>query len=138
MANSVRHVRDIGDLEPQECLVLVTRIGVGAMSLGHALMMAGVLGLDHAADGLGTVGAPGWLAYATNAGELAGGALLLAGLYVRQVAMALLPLLVTGSLLQLATDGGLSVAFATYFLINFAGQGLLAGWSAPAAPAFDE
>jgi putative oxidoreductase len=116
----------------------MTRINLGVMYLAHALMMTGVLGLEHASHYLGSIGLPAALAYVMTAGELVGAALLLAGLYVRQVAIALLPFLVGAALLHLATGIGASIGFAMYFLVSFAGQGLLAGWSAPAGPGEEE
>jgi putative oxidoreductase len=116
----------------------MTRIGLGMMYLAHALMMSGLLGLEHASHYLGSIGLPAWLAYAMTAAELVGAALLLASVYVRQVAIALVPFLVGAALLHLATGIGASIGFAIYFLVTFAGQGLLAGWTAPAGRGEEE
>jgi putative oxidoreductase len=132
MSNTFERGRHIAELPPFAYAMLMTRIGLGVMYLAHALMMSSVLGLEHASHYLGSIGLPASLAYAMTVAELVGAALLLAGLYVRQVAIALLPFLVGAALLHLATGIGASIGFAIYFLVSFAGQGLLAGWTVPA------
>jgi putative oxidoreductase len=117
MANTVSKMPDIADLPPLAYAVLVTRIGLGLMYLGHAAMMWAVLGL---AD---------WWSYAMTAAEIAGGVLLLAGLYVRQVAIALIPLLLGTAIAHVATGSGATLGFAAYFVTVLAGQALLAGWA---------
>ena len=128
MATSVERVGGIAAMPPLAY--------AAAMYVGHALMMSGVLGLEHGAHYLHSIGLPAWLPMTT--GELAGGALLLTGVYVRHVAIALTPLLVGAGLLHLATGIGASIGFALYFGVTLAGQGLLAGWTAPAAPAEEQ
>ena len=138
MANMVERAGGIAELEPLAFAVLVTRVGLGMMYLSHALLMSGVFGLEHASHHLGVIGLPAWCAYAMTAGELIGGALLIAGLFVRRVAIALAPLLIGAALLHWASGVGASIGFAVYFVLSFAGQGLLAGWAAPVAPAEEE
>ncbi len=138
MATLLNGARNIGELPALAYAVLMTRVGLGVMYLGHVLIMSGVLGLEHASHHLASIGLPAGLAYLVTAAELAGGVLLLAGLYARQVAIALIPLLLAAAWLHLATGMGASIEFAIYFVVTFAGQGLLAGWTAPAAPAEDE
>ena len=132
MVNIAARGRDIADMEPLAYALLMARVGVGLMYLGHALMMSGVLGLEHASHYLASIGLPAWLAYAMTLGEVVGGALLLAGLFVRPIALGLLPLLIAAAALHFCTGVGASLGFACYFLLNLAGQGLLAGWTPPA------
>jgi putative oxidoreductase len=132
MANTVGRVGDVAELKPLAFALLVTRVALGLMYLGHALMMASVLGFEHASHYASSIGLPAWFAHGMTAAELAGAALLLGGLYVRQVAVALMPLLLVTALVHLGTGVGASMGFGVYFLITVAGQSLLAGWQRPA------
>ena len=131
MVNIAAHGRDIADMEPLAYALLMARVGVGLMYLGHALMLCGVLGLDHASHYLASIGLPAWLAYAMTLAELLGGTLLLAGIFVRPIALGLVPLLIAGAALHFFTGVGASLGLALYVLLNLAGQGLLAGWTPP-------
>jgi putative oxidoreductase len=67
------------------------RIGLGAMFVSHALLKYWVFTLAGTAQFFQSLGLPGVLGYVTFAAELIGGALLLAGVYTRVVAFALVP-----------------------------------------------
>jgi putative oxidoreductase len=69
------------------------RTALGAMYLAHAGLKWFVFTLPGTAQFFISVGLPGPLAYAVFAAEALGGALLLAGVYPRQVALALVPVL---------------------------------------------
>jgi putative oxidoreductase len=69
------------------------RVSLGAMWIAHALLKLIVFTLPGTAQFFESVGVPGVLAYPVFAVELAGGAALVFGVYARQCALALLPVL---------------------------------------------
>jgi putative oxidoreductase len=73
---------------------LLLRVALGAMFIAHALLKYYVFTLPGTAQFFQSIGLPGALAYATFWAELAGGVLILAGVYSRWVAVALLPVLI--------------------------------------------
>jgi putative oxidoreductase len=73
---------------------LMLRVALGAMFIAHALLKYYVFTLPGTAQFFQALGLPGALAYATFWAELAGGALILAGMYSRWAAVALIPILV--------------------------------------------
>jgi putative oxidoreductase len=72
---------------------LVLRIALGAMFVAHAALKYFVFTLPGTAQFFQSLGLPAALAYFTFWAELAGGLLILAGLYGRWVSAALLPVL---------------------------------------------
>jgi putative oxidoreductase len=72
---------------------LVLRLALGVMFVAHGLLKVVVFTVPGTVAFFESVGFPGWLAYATIAGEIGGGLLLLSGLYARWVALALIPVL---------------------------------------------
>ena len=110
---------------------LVLRVALGAMFIAHALLKYYVFTLPGTAQFFQSIGLPGALAYATFWAELGGGVLILAGVYARWVAVALLPVLVGATWahagngwLFTAANGGweypafLTVAAATLALLG--------------------
>jgi len=73
--------------------LLLLRGALGLMYLAHAGLKLFVFTLPGTARFFAGVGLPSALAYAVFAAEALGGTLLLAGVYPRQVALALLPVL---------------------------------------------
>jgi putative oxidoreductase len=71
----------------------VLRITLGTMFVAHAALKYFVFTLPGTAQFFGSLGLPPALGYVTFAAELVGGILLLLGVYGRQVALALLPIL---------------------------------------------
>ena len=71
----------------------VLRAALGVMFIAHALLKYSVFTLPGTAKFFESLGLPGPLAYLTFAAELIGGALILAGLGTRWVALALVPIL---------------------------------------------
>jgi len=69
------------------------RLGLGTMFVAHGLLKLMVFTLPGAAGFFAQVGFPGWLAYVVTFAEIGGGVLLLAGIGVRAVSLALLPVL---------------------------------------------
>src|SRR5262245_38407860 len=73
---------------------LVLRVALGVMFVAHAALKYYVFTLPGTAQFFVSIGLPGALAYLTFWAELIGGALILAGIYSRWVAAALIPILV--------------------------------------------
>ena len=76
-----------------EYAALILRIGLGAMFLAHGLLKVMVFTLPGTAAFFEQVGFPGWTAYIVTFAEIGGGLLLLAGVAVRAVSIALIPIL---------------------------------------------
>ena len=72
---------------------LLLRIGLGAMFVAHGLLKVFVFTLPGTAAFFEQVGFPGWAAYIVTFAEIGGGALLIAGVAVRAVSIALIPVL---------------------------------------------
>lgn len=72
---------------------LILRIGLGTMFLAHGLLKVLVFTLPGTVAFFEQVGFPGWTAYVVTFSEIGGGLLLLAGIGVRAVSLALLPVL---------------------------------------------
>ena len=73
--------------------LLVLRLSLGLMYLAHAGLKLFVFTLPGTAQFFAGQGLPGALAYAVFGAEAVGGALLLLGVWPRQVALALTPIL---------------------------------------------
>jgi len=69
------------------------RLGLGTMFVSHGLLKVLVFTLPGTVGFFQQVGFPGWLAYVVTFAEIGGGVLLLAGVAVRAVSVALLPVL---------------------------------------------
>lgn len=80
-------------LSRADLAALLLRTALGVMFIAHALLKYFVFTLPGTVQFFASLGLPGVLAYATFAAELIGGALLLAGIYTRVVALALVPVL---------------------------------------------
>ena len=72
---------------------LVMRVALGVMFLAHAAMKIFVFTPAGTVGFFQSIGLPAPLAYATIAAEVAGAFALIAGVYVRSVSIALIPLL---------------------------------------------
>ena len=72
---------------------LLLRATLGTMFIAHALLKYFVFTLPGTAQFFESLGLPGALGYATFAAELVGGVLLIAGVQVRAVSLALIPVL---------------------------------------------
>ena len=73
--------------------IAVLRISLGVMWIAHALLKLLVFTLPGTAQYFASIGFPGALAYPVFAAELLGGLALVLGLYARQVALALVPVM---------------------------------------------
>ncbi len=77
--------------------IATLRLSLGVMWVAHALLKLLVFTLPGTAQFFTSIGFPGFLAYPVFAVELLGGGALLLGLYARQVALALVPVLVVAA-----------------------------------------
>jgi putative oxidoreductase len=124
---------------------LILRLSLGVMFIAHALLKLVVFTLPGTVQFFESLGYPGFLAYVVFGAELAGGALLVLGLYTRWVSLALIPILIGAALVHVpngwvfsAPNGGweypvfLVVASAVQALL---GDGALALRAAAASPA---
>lgn len=84
----------IPDTTRQDLGVFLLRTSLGVMFIAHAALKYFVFTLPGTAQYFGSLGLPPALAYLTFAAELAGGVLLVLGVYARQVALALVPILI--------------------------------------------
>lgn len=73
--------------------ITVLRVSLGVMWIAHALLKLLVFTLPGTAQYFASIGFPGFLAYPVFAVELLGGIALLLGLYARQAALALVPVM---------------------------------------------
>ena len=69
------------------------RLSLGAMWIAHALLKLLVFTLPGTATYFASIGFPAWVAYPVFAAELAGGLAIVLGVYARQVALALMPIM---------------------------------------------
>lgn len=81
--------------------LLLLRISLGLMWIAHALLKLVVFTLPGTAQFFESIGLPGALAYPVFAAELLGGIALLAGVYARQVSLALVPVLLAAAWVHL-------------------------------------
>jgi putative oxidoreductase len=77
------------------------RMSLGLMWISHALLKLLVFSLPGTAQFFTSVGIPGVFAYPVFAAELVGGLALLLGLYARQVALALVPIMAVAAWVHL-------------------------------------
>ena len=110
--------------------VTALRLSLGGVMLAHGLAKVFLFTLPGTVAFFQSVGYPGWTAYPVTALEIAGGLMLIAGVYARVAAAALVPVMIGALLVHLpngwmftAPNGGWEyVAFLTLAL---AAQALL-------------
>ena len=73
--------------------IAVLRVSLGVMWIAHAMLKLVVFTLPGTAQYFASLGFPGFLAYPVFAAELLGGVALLLGVYARQAALALVPVM---------------------------------------------
>ena len=73
--------------------IAVLRVSLGVMWIAHAMLKLLVFTLPGTAQYFASIGLPGLLAYPVFAAELLGGIALLLGVYARQAALALVPVM---------------------------------------------
>lgn len=79
--------------DQHEYAALLLRLGLGIMFVAHGLLKITVFTLPGTVAFFEQVGFPGWTAYPVAFAETLGGILLIAGVGVRWVSLALLPVL---------------------------------------------
>jgi len=84
---------DISNSSPAAYGVTLLRVSLGVMWVAHALLKLLVFTLPGTAQFFVSVGFPGFLAYPVFAMELLGGIALVLGVYARQTALALVPVM---------------------------------------------
>jgi putative oxidoreductase len=77
------------------------RLTLGTMWIAHAMLKWFVFTLPGTALFFDSVGYPGWMAYPVFAAELMGGLMLVLGVYARQVALMLLPVMLAAAWVHL-------------------------------------
>jgi len=88
---------------------VLLRTGLGAMFIAHALLKYFVFTLPGTGKFFASIGLPAGLGYVVFAAELIGGVMLVAGVYTRIVALALVPVLL-GALWAHSGNGWLFTA----------------------------
>ena len=89
-----------------EQVALLLRLTLGVMYLAHGLLLKVLtFGIAGTVGFFASIGLPAWLAYATIAGEVLGGALLVLGVRSRWVALALTPTLLGAIIWVHAANG---------------------------------
>lgn len=78
----------------QQIGAFVLRVALGVMFIAHAALKIFVFTIPGTAAFFAAQGFPGWTAYPVIFGELIAGALLIAGIQVRVVSLATLPILI--------------------------------------------
>lgn len=81
--------------------ITLLRVSLGVMWIAHALLKWFVFTLPGTAQFFASVGYPGFLAYPVFAAELLGGLALVLGIYARQVALALVPIMAAAAWVHL-------------------------------------
>jgi putative oxidoreductase len=77
--------------------LLLLRVSLATMWIAHAMLKLVVFTLPGTAQYFASIGLPGPLAYLVFVAELLGGLALLAGVYARQVSLALIPILLAAA-----------------------------------------
>lgn len=81
--------------------IALLRVSLGVMWISHALLKLFVFTLPGTAQYFASIGFPGFLAYPVFAAELLGGVVLLLGIYARQAALALVPVMAVAAWVHL-------------------------------------
>lgn len=113
-----------------EYAALLLRIALGGMALAHGLLKLIVFTLPGTAAFFEQAGFPGWSAYIVAVAEIGGGILMLAGLGVRTISIALIPILLGATYVHLANGWVFSNAnggweYPAYLTVAAIAQALL-------------
>lgn len=93
---------------------LLLRVSVGALFVAHGLLKVFVFTVPGTVAFFESIGYPGAVAYPVILAELGGGVLLIAGVYARWVALALLPVVIGATLHHLPSGWLFSAAGGGY------------------------
>ncbi len=119
---------------------LILRVSLGVLFIAHGLLKVLVFTVPGTVKFFESLGLPGAVAYLVIAAELGGGLLLVAGVYVRQVALALVPLMIGATLKHVpngwmfASNGG-GFEFPALWTVLLFVQALLGAGAYAALPA---
>lgn len=94
------------DTAQTQYAAFMLRVSLGVMTLAHGLLKVFVFTIPGTVGFFESLGYPGVLAYAVIAAEILGGLALIAGLWTRYVALALVPVLI-GATITHAGNGWL-------------------------------
>ena len=72
---------------------LLLRVTLGIILLAHGLLKLLVFTLDGTSQFFASIGFPAWMAYPVTGFEVIGGALLILGVYSRQIALLSIPIM---------------------------------------------
>lgn len=109
---------------------LVLRLGLGIMVLAHGLMKVFLFTIPGTVAYFESIGYPGLFAYLVILAEVGGGLALIAGVYTRWVALALVPVLIGATLEHLgagwvfSNEGG-GWEFPVFWTVTLVVQALL-------------
>lgn len=95
---------DLSNSSPAAYGVTLLRVSLGVMWVAHALLKLLVFTLPGTAQFFVSVGFPGFLAYPVFATELLGGIALVLGVYARQTALALVPVMAVAAWVHWPND----------------------------------
>ena len=112
--------------------VLLLRVSLGVMALAHGLLKVFVFTIPGTVGFFESLGYPGVLAYVVIAAELLGGAALIAGIQVRLVSLALIPIMLGATMTHAGNgwvfsneNGGWE--FPAFWTVTLAVQAMLGG-----------
>ncbi len=87
--------------------IALLRLSLGLLFVAHGLVKVVVFTLPGTAQFFSSVGLPGFMAAPVALGQILGGALLIAGIYTRWVALGLFPILLVATFKVHAANGWL-------------------------------
>lgn len=124
---------------------LLLRVALGALFLAHGFLLKVLtFGVAGTVGYFESIGYPGFFAYLVILGEVGGGLLLIAGVFTRWIALALLPIMI-GATLQHVGNGWMFASanggweFPAFWTVMLAAQALLGnGAFALTLPSLDD
>ncbi|MEM7171302.1 MAG: DoxX family protein [Pseudomonadota bacterium] len=123
-------------LTPYAALLL--RVSLGILALAHGLLKVLVFTVPGTVAFFESLGYPGFMAYAVIAAEILGGIALIAGIQVRLVSLALIPVLVGATITHggngwLFSNSNGGWEFPAFWTVTLAVQAMLGGgaWQVP-------
>lgn len=118
------------DTAQTQYAAFILRVSLGVMTLAHGLMKVFVFTVPGTVGFFESLGYPGFFAYLVIAGELLGGLALIAGVWTRYVALALVPILIGATITHAGNgwvfsnpDGGWE--FPAFWTVTLIVQALL-------------
>ena len=117
---------------PSDYAAFLLRVSLGTMAIAHGLLKVFVFTIPGTVGFFEQLGYPGFAAYAVIFAELVGGAALIAGVQVRWVSLALVPVLLGATLAHIGNGWVFSSAnggweFPAFWTVTLVVQALLGG-----------